>query len=156
MKKRKLKKRIKKLRGEIAHLVWKSPELQKENASLGAAKADDLKHKEHLKKLFNDLEVSYNNKWYECERLKNTHEKLKDSKEYLEGTEFDRLKKQYRDLDTKYHNIVFRYEILNKNYDDLKTKILDIGNRFAIDVLSFPELNGLLQGIKGLKELKDA
>lgn len=50
------------------------------------------------KKLFNDLEVSYNNKWYECERLKNTQDKLKDSKEYLEGTEFDRLKKQYREL----------------------------------------------------------
>lgn len=55
-------------------------DLLKENTALRAARADDLTHRKHLKKLFNDLEVSYNNKWHEYEVLLIAHNKLKISK----------------------------------------------------------------------------
>jgi len=58
----------------------------------------------------------------------------------------EHLKKQYNDLDLKANNIDYRYEILEENYDEKTEKykklintLLNIAERFALDIHSFPE-----------------
>lgn len=79
MKKRELKDKIKGLYRESCYKDRSIHELLKENVALRAARANDLKYMEHLKKLFNDLEVGYNNKWHQYEKLKLAYNKLKNA-----------------------------------------------------------------------------